>query len=232
MIYLTGDTKGNFARILDFCNAMGTTKEDIMIVLGGASINYNGGEYDHIKKQNVSKNVPITFFFVHGCHEIRPENLDCYEETMWHGGTVYVEKEFPEFIFAKDGEVYDFNGHKTLVIGGGYSFNKDFCIRQGIGWYPDEQPDSSIKARVEEACHNNDWEFDVILSHSAPSSYVPNVPLPPMVSEESLDHSTEKWLQKLEDKLHYNFWFCGHYEMDLSMDPFYIMNELYEAFPA
>lgn len=54
MIYLTGDTKGNFLRIQEFCTAMGTTEDDIMIVLGGASMNYTGGQYDYIKKKNVS----------------------------------------------------------------------------------------------------------------------------------------------------------------------------------
>ena len=47
-----------------------------------------------------------------------------------------------------------------------------------------------------------------------------------------MDHSTEKWLDSIEEKLKYNFWFCGHYEMDMAMDPFYIMFETYEAFPA
>lgn len=231
MIYLTGDTKGNFLRIQEFCTAMGTTEDDIMIVLGGASMNYTGGQYDYIKKKNVSQ-LPITFFFIHGCHEIRPENIDSYEEMTWHGGTVYYEKEFPRYIFAKDGEVYDFNGYKTLVCGGGYSPNKEFCIRQGVGWFPDEQPDDAIKARVEKACEDNDWKFDVVLTHSAPSRLAPAIPLPPMVSEASMDHSTEKWLNSIEEKLKYNFWFCGHYEMDMAMDPFYIMYETYEAFPA
>ena len=66
MIYLTGDTNGDFSRIQDFCSAMGTTKDDTMIVLGGASMNFNGGQYDYYKKKNVSA-LPIKFFFVH-CH--------------------------------------------------------------------------------------------------------------------------------------------------------------------
>ncbi|MDD6539456.1 MAG: serine/threonine protein phosphatase [Firmicutes bacterium] len=231
MIYLTGDTNGDFSRIQDFCSAMGTTKDDIMIVLGGASMNYNGGQYDYYKKKNVSA-LPIKFFFIHGCHEIRPETLENYKEIEWNGGTAYIEEEFPDYIFAKDGEVYNLNGHKTLVCGGGYSPNKEFCIRQGVGWYPDEQPDAAIKARVEAACEANNWIVDVVLTHSAPAKFAPAIPLPPMVSEASLDKSTELWLDEIENKLHYNFWFCGHYQMDLAMDPFYIMYETYEAFPA
>ena len=39
----------------------------------------------------------------------------------WHDGVVYYEPEFPNILFAKDGEIYDFDGKKALVIGGAYS---------------------------------------------------------------------------------------------------------------
>lgn len=32
MIYLTGDTHGEFKRIADFCDENSTTKEDVMII--------------------------------------------------------------------------------------------------------------------------------------------------------------------------------------------------------
>lgn len=32
-------------------------------------------------------------------------------ERLWRGGIVYVEDEFPNLLFARDGEVYDINGH-------------------------------------------------------------------------------------------------------------------------
>ena len=41
MIYITGDTHRDFDRILEFCDAIGTSQEeDVMIVLGDAGINY------------------------------------------------------------------------------------------------------------------------------------------------------------------------------------------------
>ncbi|MDR0918895.1 MAG: hypothetical protein LBM93_06540 [Oscillospiraceae bacterium] len=40
MIFLTGDTHGDFERIFDFCEKMKTTKEDILIILGDARINW------------------------------------------------------------------------------------------------------------------------------------------------------------------------------------------------
>ena len=34
---------------------------------------------------------------------------------------VYVEEEYPNILFAKDGEVYDFCGKSVMTIGGAYS---------------------------------------------------------------------------------------------------------------
>ena len=36
MIYITGDTHGEFGRIEAFCRRFGTCKEDVMIILGDA----------------------------------------------------------------------------------------------------------------------------------------------------------------------------------------------------
>ena len=53
MIYLTGDTHGDFRRIAQFCARMNTQPSDIMIILGDAGINFSGGWYDeHNKKFN------------------------------------------------------------------------------------------------------------------------------------------------------------------------------------
>jgi len=42
LIYLTGDPHGNFGRIEEFCVRFKTTRDDIMIILGDAGINYYG----------------------------------------------------------------------------------------------------------------------------------------------------------------------------------------------
>lgn len=65
MIYVTGDTHGDFQRIEDFCTRMGTSKDDIMIILGDAGINFSGGERDQLKKEWISM-LPITFFVYTG----------------------------------------------------------------------------------------------------------------------------------------------------------------------
>lgn len=61
---------------------------------------------------------PITFFCIHGNHEERSKNIKTYKTKKFHEGIVYYEEEDPNILFAKDREVYNFNNHKVLVIGG------------------------------------------------------------------------------------------------------------------
>lgn len=148
MIYITGDTHGNFKRIKEFCQKMNTNTDDILIILGDAGINYHLNEFDDDLKRGLSK-LPITLFCIHGNHEARPHTIESYEETKWRGGTVYIEPKYPNIIFAKDGEIYDFDGKKTIVIGGAYSVDKEVRLVRGWKWFKDEQPGRWAKRRVE-----------------------------------------------------------------------------------
>ena len=94
-----------------------TTRDDLMIVLGDAGINYYANEQDIYLKNSLLQ-YPMTFFCIHGNHEERPENIEGYKTKIFHGGLVYYEEEYPHILFAKDGEVYQFNEQSVLVIGG------------------------------------------------------------------------------------------------------------------
>ena len=149
MIYVTGDTHGKFQRITDFCEQEKTSREDIMIILGDAGINYSGWVLDREKKE-LLKTLPITLFCIHGNHEQRPDTIDSYAEKRWHGGIVYWEEDYPNLLFAKDGEIFDLDGKQTIVIGGAYSIDKMIRVIYGYGWWADEQPSDEIKRYVEE----------------------------------------------------------------------------------
>ena len=42
MIWITGDTHRDFSRFDSFCRYNGTIKDDLMIVLGDAALNFSG----------------------------------------------------------------------------------------------------------------------------------------------------------------------------------------------
>ena len=58
MIYLTGDTHGEFERIVEFCEHFHTVKSDVMIILGDAGINFSGEFFDRPKKE-LLQSLPI-----------------------------------------------------------------------------------------------------------------------------------------------------------------------------
>lgn len=217
MIKITGDTHGMFYGVQEWCREEAAVKEDILIITGDAGINYHGYVHDREKKK-LLQSLPITLFCVHGNHERRPESLPDYELVKWHGGMAWVEKEFPNLIFAKDGEVYDFNGLKTMVIGGAYSVDKFYRVSMGYPWFADEQPSPEIKSFVESQLEKYNWEVDVVLSHTAPLKYEPREKFLPGLDQRLVDKSTEEWLDSIEDRLSYRYWFCGHYHCDKEVD--------------
>ena len=226
MIYITGDTHRNFKRVAAFCDKVESTKDDILIVLGDAGINYYGASKDNELKQLLSK-LPITLFCVHGNHEQRPESIDTYEEIAWKGGTVYMEPAFPNLLFAKDGEIYEFEGKRCIVIGGAYSVDKPSRVANNWGWWPDEQPSPIIKRRVTNRLNTADWNVDAVLSHTCPLRYIPTEVFLPGIDQSTVDYGTEVWLDKIEGKLTYSRWYCGHYHTDKTIEK---MRFLFEDF--
>ena len=217
MIYITGDTHARFERVELFCKENNTSKDDILIILGDAGLNYYCNKKDSKLKEYVSS-LPITIFSIHGNHEERPFNIDSYKLVDFCGGKVWIEDEFPNLLFAKDGEVYDFNGVSTLVIGGAYSVDKFYRQMMGYMWFKDEQPNEEIKKEVEDKLENIGWKVDCVLTHTTPLKYEPKEWFLKTVIQSTVDKTTEKWLDKLEDRLDYKKWYCGHYHGEKKID--------------
>ena len=172
VVLITGDTHRNFNRIKFFCKKYQTTQDDILIILGDAGINYYPGHKDRLLKEDLAE-LPLTLFCIRGNHEQRPETIDAYKERIWHGGKVYVEEAYPNLIFAKDGEIYDIDDKKVMVIGGAYSVDKWYRLKMNYKWFEDEQISEEEKSFVEKQLEDNHWNIDVVLSHTLPYQYRP-----------------------------------------------------------
>ena len=227
MIILTGDTHGEFERIEEFCEIYDTTAEDIMVILGDAGINYWLDERDEALKESLAE-LPLTLFCIHGNHEERPEEVPGYELVEWRGGQVWVQPEYPNLLFAQDGEVYDFSGRQVLVIGGAYSVDKQYRLANGMQWFSTEQPDERTRALVEQRLDQLGWRIDVVLSHTVPLGYIPQYALLPSIDQSSVDRSTEEWLAQIERRLIYESWYAGHYHVTCDIGRVHILFEDYE----
>lgn len=263
--FATGDTHGNLVRIKKFIKRFDCTENDTIVILGDVGINYFGQEHERKAKEKYN-NFGVTLLCIQGNHEERPYNFPTYKTKIWNGGLVYYEEEFPNLLFAKDGEIYNIDGKKCMPIGGAYSVDKwyrilktyinyryaiedtldaeeyekalmfvqgdypdsDYKIRHRLdklfksfpagicGWFPDEQPSDEIKLFVEEQIKAH--EVDIIFSHTCPQKYTPTEMFLSSINQSTVDHSTEDWLDSIEERINYQKWYCGHWHTNKKID--------------
>lgn len=226
MVFYTGDIHGEVRKISSFALKNNLTKNDVIVILGDVGINYFGNDKGDAKRKNHLNELNVPILCVHGNHEMRPESLESYSEIDWHCGKVYWEDEYPNIFFAKDGEIYDLDGKKNIVIGGAYSVDKFHRLAMGAYWFADEQPSEEIKNRVEKKLESVNWKVDAVLSHTCPYKYIPTENFLPFINQDTVDNSTELWLDEIENKLEYTKWLCGHWHIDKKIDRMrFMMND-------
>ena len=226
MIYFTGDIHGEKQEIERFCRRIRPTATDIIVILGDVGANYSLDDRDWLLKLALNRLGP-TFLCIHGNHEIRPANIPSYKVKEWNGGTVWYEEEFPNLLFAKDGEIFTMEGIRYLVIGGAYSVDKYYRLMRGFGWWEDEQPSAGIKAYVEKQIAEKG--FDIILSHTCPFKYEPTEVFLPMIEQSTVDASTEHWLDQIEESTSYKAWLCGHWHVNKHIDKMHFLFHDFES---
>ena len=213
--WITGDKHGSFDKIFNWVHYGKIKKYDTVIILGDSGINYH-------KESNALKNklngLDINIFVIHGNHEERATCIDTYKVIDFLGGKVSVEKEYPNLIFAIDGETYDFDGKKCIAIGGAYSVDKFYRLAIGANWWENEQPSEEIKHYVEQQLIKDNWNVDYVFSHTCPYKFMPTEWFLNCIEQNEVDNSTELWLDYIHNKLNYNMWYCGHFHGDKFVD--------------
>ena len=216
MIYITGDKHANFDEVFSFFFRYKTTLYDFFIILGYTGINYFANEKDNYLKNSLLQ-LPIKLFCIHGNHEERPENIVSYKTKIYHDGIVFYEDNYPNILFAKDGEIYNFNHKSVLVIGGAYSVDKYFRLSHGYRWYESEQPSNETKEKILSVV-DKVKKVDVVLSHTCPFRYIPREMFLASIDQSTVDNSMEEYLDVICEKLQYKMWYCGHYHTDKRVD--------------
>ena len=228
--YVTGDKHRHFENIERFTKMLPTRKKDVLIILGDAGINYYEDARDEELKRTLTT-LEITLFCIHGNKEKRPQLIDTYQTRKFCGGFVYFEPQYPNILFAVDGEIYTFNGNKYLVIGGAHSIDKLRCIQEGLPYWENEMPDSKTKERIEQILSFKNDSVYGILTHTCPLKYLPTETFRSNQTdsvkhpyEPDIDRSVEEWFDKIEEQVPYHIWYCGHYHLDKAVDRLHIIH--------
>ena len=225
MIVYHGDLHGDITPIYNYVSARKQNNLEVpetIVVLGDAGLNYFLDGRDRKVKRKLNK-LGVNIFCIHGNHEARPQTIPTYHQEIFKNGPVYIEDEYPNLKFAVDGEIYLLGNHKTLVIGGAYSVDKNYRLANGYKWFSDEQPDEETKRKVVKTLQDNYWTVNQILSHTCPASLVPTEAFSPGVDQSTVDTSTEDFLEIVKEDTYYWRWLCGHWHIDKQVDNFYFL---------
>lgn len=234
--YITGDKHRCFDELIEFCKRNKLRRKDVIVILGDSGFNYYGDERDEQLKKQLSA-IDVTLFCIHGNKENRPENIPTYGVQTFCGGIVYYEPKYPNIFFAKDGEIYSFNGKKFMAIGGAHSVDKIKCIEEKLPFWNDEMPNFETKQRVASQLELLGNKVDGFLTHTCPISCLPTEMFistkraaekkralnqigkknAPVHYALDIDRSTEEWLETIMQGNEHEIWYCGHYHVDKTL---------------
>ena len=202
--------------------------ETAFIILGDFSVNYYLNEKDKKKKQDLCKS-GYTFYVVRGNHEARPQDVPgmtvVYDQ--WVKGYVYMEVDYPNIRYFMDYGIYTLDGYSTAVIGGAYSVDKWWRLqRAGIrdehdpdyenpkksGWFWNEQ--LTLDEMNQAAAMFKGKEFDFVLTHTCPCSWMPTDMFLSSVDQSKVDKSMEIWMDYIRESFDWHVWCFGHFHAD------------------
>ncbi len=187
----------------------------MLIILGDTRINYYLDERDKTLKERLNS-YNIKLFCVQGNHEEILGNISTYKEFDMFGGKVFIEEEYPNLIFTKNGELYNIDNKKVLDISGAYSVDKNYRIIYWYSWFKDEQ---LSKEEMDNILNKYKGQhIDIVLSHTCPLKYEPTEVFMKGIDQSNVDKSMEKFLDKVEQSINYDKWYCGHYHTEKKID--------------
>lgn len=210
MIYITGDIHGDIQTFKDVMGRVTCKLENTLIVLGDLGVNYYLNKIDKKFKKIISE-YNINLFVIRGNHDANPANLNYMKEIKKYENIGYIEEEYPNIFYAKNGEVYNIENNTFLVLGGAYSVDKWYRLEKGYKWFADEQMTEEEKQNF---WNKNITKVDTILSHTCPYANRPIHLFLTQIDQSSVDNSMENFLDEVKLKVEYKNWFFGHYHAD------------------
>lgn len=233
MIYITGDTHGDFRRFsIDiFPEQKEMTKDDFVIICGDF-----GGIWCQEDNRKALRNEnywldwldkkPFTTLFVDGNHD-NFERLASFPEKEWNGGKIH---EIRSSIFhLMRGEVFNLQGKTFFTFGGASShdisdgildyedenwrkkaqkLDKDgkYMYRvKGLDWWPEELPSENEMQNAKNKLKKINYEVDFVITHSPPASIIAI-----LGSGTYEQDKLTVFLEDIRDELDYKYWFMGH----------------------
>lgn len=216
MVYVTGDTHGNQHewQSIDALLQPG----DAIIITGDFGYLWCGSRREKQFFDQLAKK-PYTVLFIDGNHE-NFDLLHALPIENWHGGRVHFLR--PNLIHLMRGEVYEIEGKRVFVFGGGYSLDKA-RRKPGVSWWPEELPSEAEYRNAEahlRALREKNQPVDYIITHTAPSDsiyYLSRIPRYGVRIDVTEDWELVSFLDRVSSAWSPKKWYFGHYHVDAEL---------------
>lgn len=215
MVFISGDTHGNFEKIYNFARKMKLSIDDSIIILGDMGLCWRKNMQDFYYNIQLWENFEYkcNLFWLEGNHE----NYDIIQKLPKEGN---MRKCSNSIYMLERGQVYNFEGKKILTIGGADSIDKFRRVKHLSWWEQEQINDEDVVAAL---AHKSE-KLDYIFSHAAPAAIVDKYKyilcqLP--LDEDTVDRTSENKLEILRQNLSFEKWGFGHYHVDIHLDDIY-----------
>lgn len=250
MIYLTGDTHGEFLRFnnTSFPEQKQMTKQDVVIIcgdFGGVWRQQSGQEERYWLDWLNDKS--FTLVWCEGNHENYARlNSDEFPIVDLYGGKAQQIR--PSIFRLLRGEVYEIQGKRFFTFGGARSHDIDDGILdpddyddplkfqsvyrwwrmegrmfrvKGVSWWPEELPNEAEMEKGRKALEAVNYEVDYVVTHCLPHDVAY------MLSMSSGGFYPDRltlYFNEILHRLHFHHWYCGHYHTDRTvMGKFHVL---------
>lgn len=160
MVYITGDTHGDFERL----DSLRLKKGDTLIICGDFGFIWDGSAHEEkILKQLGKKKFNICF--IDGTHE-NFELLDEYEQGVFCGGKAHNIS--GNLYHLMRGQAYNIEGDIYFTMGGGESPDIDLLFDNGA-WSRREFPNKQELTEGAETLEKLNCKVDYIITHEPPA---------------------------------------------------------------
>ncbi len=165
MVYVTGDTHGDYERFSDPLLKK-LEEEDVLIICGDFGFIWDGSHQENMVLKKLSQK-KYTIAFVDGCHE----NFDLLERNYplnrWMGGIV--RQISPNIVHLQRGEIYTIEGDTYFTFGGGHSQDIEYRTETG-NWWKQEHPTHDEIRHAIYKLQESKSKVDYIITHEPPAS--------------------------------------------------------------
>lgn len=204
MIYITGDTHGEYDKFLNRINQHKISNNDTVIICGDFGFVWDTPYHCYFLAKLTIQ--PFTIAFVDGNHEDF-DLLYTYPVVEWNGGKAH--KVADNIYHLMRGQRFVIENSSFFTMGGAYSVDKAMRV-EGKSWWKQELPSNEEYKIAEETLKACDYKVDYVLTHTVPQSVIHYLGVVPNQHDSELTGHFE-WLY---GKLKFDKWFAGHFHVN------------------